>query len=271
MQAIEVPEALAIAHVVVPVDGSAFAAAALPTARALAARFDAELSTISFDDDEPDVARAISRKAASLGDAVIVMSTRGRGRLAGTFLGSVARSVLATSDTPVIALGPVADRPGRLVGRPRRRPDSWPEPLSDGPVVALVDGTAASEKVLPEAMRWAEALGTELVILTVAEDAPTTVSGAPRNRFGPSEPVAYVNDLATQMRGSAGEVRGDVVFDPIGVGSGIERYLSSHTTALVALSAPLRGGWDRLRRGATAADIVRASTAPVLVVPQRVT
>lgn len=271
MQATHVPETLAVRHVVVPLDGSAFAAAALPTARALAARFDADLSTVSIDATDHDVARAIAQKAASLGDAVIVMSTRGRGRIAGTVIGSVARSVLATSETPVIALGPVADRPGRLVGRPRRRPDSWPEPLSEGPVVALVDGTEASERVLPEAARWAAALGTELVVLTVAEDAPTTVSGAPRNRFGPPEPVAYVDDLAMQLRGSVEEVRGDVVFDPIGVASGIERYLSSHATALVALSAPLRGGWDRLRHGATAADIVRASTAPVLVVPQPVT
>jgi nucleotide-binding universal stress UspA family protein len=38
---------LSFDHVLLPLDGSSFAAAALPTARALADHFDAELVTIS--------------------------------------------------------------------------------------------------------------------------------------------------------------------------------------------------------------------------------
>ena len=91
-------------HVLVPLDGSRFAAAALRTAQALAARFGAELHAVSVaeHDDEVDV---MGREAAAAlgpgagpeqvhvvvgdnaaatpptGPALISMSTRGRGRI----------------------------------------------------------------------------------------------------------------------------------------------------------------------------------------------
>lgn len=187
--------------------------------------------------------------------------------MAGTLIGSVARAVLQLSNSPVIAVGPQADRPGALVGRPRRRPASWPEPLSVGGVVACVDGSRESEAVLPVAARWAASLDMGLEILTVAEDATPTVGGERPNRFGPTAPGEYVEELAKRWRHVVANTAGEVVFDPIGVAAGLRRRLAAQLAGLVAVTTHGHTGLDRVRLGATAADIVRTSTAPALVVP----
>jgi nucleotide-binding universal stress UspA family protein len=287
---------VSIRHVLLPLDGSGFALAAMPTAQALAERFGAELLTISVAIDErraerlrrhaleslgdhageervqvvvsDDAAAAITGHAAEVGPCVVCMSTRGRGRLIGTMIGSVARAVLQSSLTPVIAVGPQADRPPALVGRPPRRPSSWPEPLSVGRIVACVDGSPAAEAVLPVAARWAAALEMRLSILTVAEEAATTVGGARPNRLGPRDPGEYVERLAQRWSGIVPDgAIGEVGFTPTSVSSGLRRYLGGHPAGLVALTTHARTGLDRIRLGATAADIVRTSTAPALVVP----
>jgi nucleotide-binding universal stress UspA family protein len=287
---------LRIGHVLLPLDGSEFAAAALHTARALCDRFGADLTTISVASDErdvaslrehatglvggdgddgrrqvrvaTDVASAIVACAAELGSSVVCMSTRGRGRVAGAVIGSVTRDVLQRSDAPVVSVGPQADRPPALVGRPRRRPASWPEPLAVRRLVACVDGSAASETVLPVAAQWAAALDMSLTILTVAEDAPRSLGGGrPANRFGPPDPHEYVERLAAQWTGPDRDVVGRVVHSALSVASGVDAHVGAEPAGLVAITTHARTGFHRIRMGATAADIVRTSTLPTLVVP----
>ena len=287
---------LRIRHVVLPLDGSEFAAAALYTARALSERFGAELVTISVaadersaaplreytaqllarevDDDRrhvaiaTDPAPAIVDYASELASSVVCMSTRGRGRVAGAVIGSVTRAVLQLSNAPVVAVGPQADRPPALVGRPRRRPASWPEPLAVRRLVACVDGSAPSETVLPVAAQWAAALDMALTIMTVAEDAQMPIGrGRPGNRFGPPDPTDYVARLAAQWRDVVAVTDGQVVYSPISVASGLESHLLAQPAGLVAVTTHARTGFDRIRLGAAAADIVRTSTEPALVVP----
>jgi nucleotide-binding universal stress UspA family protein len=286
---------LTFGHVLLPLDGSEFALEALPTARALCARFGAQLVTISVAADEThaaqlrrhaleslggdvgqddvvvvvatDPAKVISAHAERLGSCLVCMSTRGHGRVAGTLIGSVARAVLQSSRAPMVAVGPQADLPPTMVGRPPRRPRSWPEPLSVGGVVACVDGSPQSEAVLAVAARWAAALDMRLSIVTVAEDAAATLGGERPNRFGPPNPRQYVEQLADRWREAVAGTAGKVVFDPIGVASGLQAHLAAQPAALVAVTTHARTGLDRIRLGATAADIVRTSSAPTLVVP----
>lgn len=287
---------LSFDHVLLPLDGSSFAAAALPTARALADHFDAELVTISVASDEREAARlrrsvprslghdvpssdlhivvaddpaaAIDARARELASCVVCMSTRGRGRVAGSMIGSVARAELTQSESPVVAVGPQADRPPSLVGRPhRRRPANWPAPLSIKRLVACVDGTADSETALPVASRWALALGMQLSIVTFVDAAANVAGAESGSLFGPPEPGAYVENLAARWGTVVPDVVGEVVWDPISVASGLRAHLDAQPAGLVALAAHARSGLERLRLGATAADIVRTSTAPSLVVP----
>ena len=281
-------------HVLLPLDGSDFALAAMPTARALSVRFGAQLQVISVADDEADADRlgrharaslgadlvdeqvhvvvgvdpadAITARAVALGSCLVCMSTRGRGRVAGTVIGSVTRQVLHSTQTPLVAVGPLADRPGHLVDRPLRRPSKWPEPLSVGGIAACVDGSPESEAVLAEAARWAAALGVRLSVLTVAEDVARALDGTRPNRFGPADPQRYVTELADRWRQHVDAV-GEVAFDPIGVATGVAAHLAARPTALLALTTHARSGVERIRLGATAADIVHKSTEPVLVVP----
>jgi len=106
-----------------------------------------------------------------------------------------------------------------------------------------------------------------LSVVTVAEEAASTAAGERPNRFGPPDPERYVEELAARSRSVVADAVGEVVFDPISVASGLGRHLLAQPAGLVAVATHARTGLDRLRLGATAADIVRTSTSPALVVP----
>ena len=278
-------------HVLVPLDGSKFAAAALGTAQVLATRFDADLHTVSVTehDDEVEVLRheaadvlgasipsdrvhvvvdddeaaAIAAIAAELGSALVCMSTRGRGRVAGAIMGSVARALLQQAREPIVAVGPFADRPGPFEA-------AAPVPLSVPRLVACVDGSPASESLIPVAGQWAETLGMSLTILTVAEPTPPPVRSDARwsRRHGPDEDAdAYVAGLLETWKDVSRDVETTVVYDPISPADGLRTYLDQHPAGLVAVTTHARTGLRRVLLGADAANIVHASTAPTLVVP----
>jgi nucleotide-binding universal stress UspA family protein len=209
-------------------------------------------------------AETIARRADELDSCVVCLSTHGRGRLGGALIGSVARSVLQRSSSPMVALGPSADNPG-WTPRPRR----WPEPLSVPRIVACVDGSDTSEQVLPMAGAWARALGMSMTILTVADDAPEPIGGArPQSRYGPDgDAESYIDALVDRWSASVADVEGEVVRDPIGPASGLRAHLDERPAGLVALTTHARSGVQRALLGAAAASIVHASVVPCLVAP----
>ena len=282
---------LAYRHVLVPLDGSKFAARALPTAWVLAARFGAAIHAVvvaGSDDDvdwlreyaaralgtgfhdqrvhveaSDDVVSVIHRQVDELDSCLVCMSTHGRGRMGGAVIGSVARAVVERGQKPVVAVGPHVPRadPGD---------DTAAAPLQVGHLLACVDGTPESERVLPVAAAWADALDMRLTIVTVAEPCPRPVrEGAPwRRAHGPDgDADEYVRQLGERWAPVLPGVRTQVVYDPIGPAEGITDYLSTHPTGLIVVASHLRSGLDRVVFGATGADIVRASTVPALIVP----
>ncbi|HUR23684.1 MAG TPA: universal stress protein [Acidimicrobiales bacterium] len=280
-------------YVLVPLDGSKFAAAAAKTAGALASRFGAELHTVSVAEhaDEVEVLRrdavavlgtesaperahvvvgddpatAIAETAAGLGSSLLCMSTHGRGRVTGAVMGSVARSLLQTTRDPIVAVGPFADRP-------RPFSSTVPVPLSVPRLLACVDGTPPSESVVPVAGAWASALGMSLTILTVAEPLPPPVrpDATWHRRHGPDEDAdAYIRHLGERWNDVAKDVSADVVYDPVSPANGLETYLDRNPAGMVAVTTHARTGLHRVLLGADAANIVHTSTAPALVVPLR--
>jgi nucleotide-binding universal stress UspA family protein len=244
--------------VLVPLDGSEAAVRALRTADVLAERFSANLDTITVVDGDRverrrgSVAAAVARRHAELPAPLVTMATHGRGRLAGALAGSVARSVLQRTAAPMIVLGPQADNPGWSP-----RPRSWPAPLSVPRVVVCVDTTDASEQILPVAVQWADALDASLTILTVADGDAGWVR---RDQ---------IEALVERWSGAGVDVDGHVQIDPIDVAEGVRAHLAQRPAGLVALASHARDGLERVRLGATAAGIVRASVVPVLVAPVR--
>lgn len=283
---------LDVDQVLVPLDGSEFALRVLPTARVLAEHLHAELHTISVtraDDSEHirafaaaalgvdpgdkrvhivtdgEPAEAIARRAEELDACVVCMSTHGRGRLSGAFVGSVARSLLQRSRDPLVALGPMADNPGWTP-----RPRSWPEPLSIPRIVACVDGSDSSEQILPVATRWAAALGWSMTIFTVIGDAPP-IRPEHKSRYGPhGEANSYIDALVERWRGRLPDLDGVVMHDPISPASGIRLHLDQRPAGLVAVTTHARSGLKRAFLGATAASVVHASVAPCLVAPVQI-
>jgi nucleotide-binding universal stress UspA family protein len=276
--------------ILVPLDGSHFAEGAIPTAKALAARFGATVHTVTVavsdfelrrmrgeaaralgtDPDDPrihvevdtDVAGAVQRRAADLDSSLVCLSTHGRGRLAATVVGSTARDIIERGHQPVVVAGP-------LVVHPDPGKAALP-PLGIDRLVACVDGTTASEGGLPVAAAWAHALGMKLTIVTVAEPCPPPVRiGAPwRRHHGPNEDAdEYLRHLGARWALEAPGLETSVVYDPISPADGVRDFLAAHPAGLVAVTSQ---GHDRLphlvlRSGA--ADIVHVSTAPTLVVP----
>jgi nucleotide-binding universal stress UspA family protein len=108
-----------------------------------------------------------------------------------------------------------------------------------------------------------------MTILTVAEHAADTARGHVVNSFGPPEPARYLERLADSWREAELHTVGEVVLDPIGVTAGLTAHLAQERAGLVAVATRGSTGLQRIRLGATAADIVRTSPAPTLVVPLR--
>ena len=247
-------------NVLVPLDGSDRSLEAMPTAHALAEAFDAELHTIRVN---VGPVGAITARANQLESPLLCLSTRARGRIGRAVFGSVAAAVMEHSG-PTVAVGPVAERPG---WSPASR--SWPAPMSSDRVVAYVDGSEASESLVPLAAGWARALDKELTILTVVEDAPAPIRLRNRDRhwWPDASPHAYVERLVTRWCAHVPRLRGVVRGDPIGPASGVRAHLAEEPAALVVVSARVRAGFRSPARTTSAASIVRTSTAPCLVVP----
>ena len=281
-------------RIVVPDDGSSGGASAIPTAVALARSFEADVHTVTVQDgaierdiaeqafvagdrptDLPDgdrqvvlygsdvVGQVLGYAEAPGGPSLLCIATRSRGRLGRKLFGSVAAELISRRK-PLVVVGPVAERPG---WKPASR--TWPPPLSADQIAVLVDGTATSEVALPWAAAWARALGKELAIFAVVEDAPSPIRpNSTASRFAPyGDAESYLNVLARRWRCDGLSVVTAVQRDPIGVASGVRSYLTNHETALLVIPSGLRTKLESSRRSTDSFSIVRAATVPCLVVP----
>ena len=120
------------------------------------------------------------------------------------------------------------------------------------------------------AAAWAARARDTLTLVTVAEPSPPPVRiGAPwRRHHGPNEDAdEYIRRLGEQWAPDVPGLDTAVVYDPIGPASGLKDYLAAHPTGLVAVTSHVRDPLAISYFGSGAAEIVHASTAPVLVIP----
>jgi nucleotide-binding universal stress UspA family protein len=276
--------------VLVPLDGSQLAAGAIPTARALATRFGATVHTVTVADSdherptirseaahalgtEPDDARihveidtdiagAVHRCASQFDSCLLCLSTHGRGRVAGTVVGSTARDIIERCRAPVVVAGPLVV--------PDSEDGAATPPLDVDDLVACVDGTPTSERGLAVVAAWAHALGMTLTLATVAEPCPPPVRiGAPwRRHHGPNEDAdEYIRRLGERWAPDVPALETVVVYDAVSAAAGMKDYLADHHSGLIAVTSHLRDPMAHLVFGSGAADIIHTSTAPALVVP----
>ncbi|HEY8527134.1 MAG TPA: universal stress protein [Acidimicrobiales bacterium] len=269
------------ATVVVPLDGSPAAERALPVARWLARRLDAQLHAVIADvppteaewyrryadelegrhpgltvgrTGDPDVVKIVGDVAARLGPALVCLATHGWSG-GGPHVGPTYAALAAASPGPLVAVGEQA-RPGVDDAAAR--------------IVACVDGTAAAEAVLPAAARWARGLGAALSIVTVAQPAGRPLVPGSRQwpAHGPADPDAYLDRLVDRPEVAGLDVDGTVLWSGVRPHVALAEHLRDHPATLVAVAAHPRTGPARLvAGGGEAARIIETSPVPVLVQP----
>jgi nucleotide-binding universal stress UspA family protein len=267
--------------VLLPLDGSTHAERALGPAGWLARRLGAELHVIAADvkrpesqwyrnrlaclvdrqpgitahrTSDPDVAHAVRSLADELAPTLVCVATHGWASGA-AFVGPTFATIAAASTGPVVAVGACA----------RSTVDE-----AAGRIVAVVDGTSASEAVLPVAADWARGLGIDLSIVTVAEPTPPPiVPGADRLRgYGPEDPDGYIDRLLHRPDLAGLDVDGAVIWDASSPHIGVLTELDQRPATLLALASRIDVGIARVVTGhGEASRIIETSPLPVLLQP----
>jgi len=251
--------------IVVPLDGSEFAARAVPVANAIArqrggrlllmtARWDhasaearAYLEKVAADHTDVDVSTLVieDRPAPAaiqlvVGQApgrIVCMTTHGRGRARWALLGSVAEVVVREASDSVI-----------LVGRHCR--DEWPDRLQR--MLVAVDGSTPEPAVLPHALAWARALDLEVHVATVVhplDAAPVDAS------------ISAITDRATSEGLS---VEAHIVRSSFPAGA-LADCAASLGIDLIAMSSHARTGAARFALGSVTIGVTGLAGCAVLV------
>jgi nucleotide-binding universal stress UspA family protein len=255
--------------IVVPLDGSPAAERALGPALALVRRTGAPLRVLSrvLADDKEELTAYLAGVAdryaeisdvdtevvdrESIPDAIVdglrpgslvCLSSHGRGGVRRAAIGSITEALLRQLDRPALVVGPHAGR-ASLEGR----------------VVAALDGSRESERVVAPALAWAVMLHEPLWLVEVCtEDHRADVGD-----------TAYSGRLSAVAR-AAGVDGWEVVHDRSPAGGLVDLAASRATPAgLLVLATHGRTGWSRLRLGSVTAATIHDAPVPVLVVPAR--
>jgi len=293
-----------IRSILVPLDGSKFAEAALPLATALAERTKAKLRLLTLHEPRPDLAAGLDtpavegesleiRSAAQeyltetagrlgqpggaeprvelidaaagpglvdavsrLGPDLVVMATHGRGPMSRFWLGSVADHFIRHGTTPALLVRPGKSEP----------------PASVRKILAALDLSDESARILDTAGAVARAFEAELVLFHVVEPLVGMVDGAlpfpmpvapgslDRAKDDANRRMAELGRLAAD-RGLPASVR---VVTGVGAAASIlEEAREGYD--LIAMTTHGAGGVRRLLLGSVADKVIRASELPVLV------
>jgi len=251
--------------IVVPLDGSEFAARALPVAHAFVRQTSGRLLLVTtrWDDDvrtasdylaeisaayrdvdvssiliaDQPAASAIELVATESPGRVVCMTTHGRGRVRWALLGSVAEEIVRGSSGPVMLLG-------------RHCRTEWPYNFRK--MVVCVDGMSAAPAVEPDAVDWAKTLGLDVHIATVIH---------PLDQVGPD---ATLHAIVERMQAQGVQARTCVLRSSY-PGGAIADFADSIDADLVAMSSHARAGGARVALGSITMSVVGMARCPVLI------
>lgn len=257
--------------IVVPLDGSPIAGAALGPAASLARRCGAGLELVVVSspglptrEDElllEEAATTVTAVTTSCvvikandevaalaeitarDDVLLCMATHGRGGVARALIGSTAEAVLRAVSAPVLLIGPSVVVPA-----------SWDV------VQACVDPTSsASRRTVPVALAMARTLGARLWLVEVAN---------PRELPPPDDLVEAggLAAMASTLAGDGVAVDWDV-FHGDDVAGELLRAEADVGASLLVAATHNRAGLARFALGSVSLELVRRATCPVLVIP----
>jgi nucleotide-binding universal stress UspA family protein len=283
----------------VPLDGTDKAAAALPTVRTLAHALDAEVALlrvvplpaahldahftelgearaqldtaarelaasgleVATHVRSGDIVQSILHEVEARQADVVVMSTRGRHGLARAVLGSISSALLARSPVPVVLLRAAGHQPQALTR-----------------LLVPVDDSEGAALALAAAAGLAKASGARVVLLRVAPPIPLWAYEAQRGvvYLGPRINPAWDNEvraaaqrhvdaLAEWLRELGVAAEGRAVLG--NVAEAIVRTGDELEADLVVMGTHARTGPARAVLGSIADTVVRTAERPVLLLP----
>ncbi len=212
-----------------------------------------------------NVAETLAAYAVEHHVDLIIMTTHGRGGLARAWLGSVADELVRRGGTPVLLLRP----------RPDRSPDVAAQVFQR--ILVPLDGSSASEAILPVVIALAQLMRATVMLLRVIE--PVAIADLSPHRYATrvldrvlgdmrADAEQYLRQLAGQLATEGVSVHTQVV---IGASPAQAILDEAHLRAadLIAMTTRGHGGLTRLVLGSTADKVVRAAPIPVLLLRPR--
>lgn len=187
---------------------------------------------------------------------LVAMSTHGRTTLGHWLFGSVADEVVRRSAVPVLLVSGAAER-------------AWPEDRPSRILVPL-DGSELAESVLGPVGDLAGQLGAEVLLVRVAERLPVRVRVEDptfaRKRVDDdlADARRYLDRASTDLRaaGISTDARA-IVGSP---GASIASLAREQAVDLIVMATHGRGAVARLALGSVAADTLRRSSVPLLLI-----
>jgi nucleotide-binding universal stress UspA family protein len=280
-------------ELVVPLDGSPLADAAVPHAIELARRLGATVTLLHVHESGLDSAMArcsriwLDDRARASGEtgvpvrtefltgrpadaivafakerqaSLVVCTTHGAGGWAPRWLGGVAHSVIREAPCPVLALSEAAAARAPGVHR----------------ILVLLDGSEAAERVIPDAMELARACDADVELFQAVApswfaEALFGPAGAERDRFGIDALAAHakrgLDRIAARLR-SGGLVVEAAVCVHLNPVRGILQRIDESGADMVAAATASRGA-ARLVFGSIADAVMRTGGRPTLVRPAK--
>ena len=271
----------ALSEIIVPLDGSELSAHALVPACTIARHLDVPMRVVSFHppaadagelrqiiDEQLERAGGMSPSVeiqpldssvpeqldpilAAAPDALVVMSTRGRGHSA-ALLGSVANEILAEFHRPVVLIGPACAT------------DTF---RTDGRLIVAADRSPGTKAVLQLAAGVLDRFDFSAQVVNVLD--PEMATAMERSRGGPEgsdlpHESAMAHRYANELGRAAGQEVDYVVLHSKHPGPAIADHAADEQAALIAMATHARTGLRRLTLGSVTAEVVAHATCPVL-------
>jgi nucleotide-binding universal stress UspA family protein len=264
-------------RILVPIDGSDRALAALGPARRLAQLHGAQLCAMTVvppdiaadpidsviegarrvAGDErlecsvvhgADPASELLRVICDEPETLLCLSTRARGPIGRLLFGSVAGEVVRRADRPIVLVGPSCD-----VGdvEPIRR------------IVVCLDGTPEGEAILRWTAQWSVSTGLSMVLVRVVYPLVEPIARVPPTEAQLQE-LGYVRGVAERLEREGLRVT-DVTVQHPWPPEALTDFAAERPGAVLAVSTKAAGPLMEVLEGSTAARVVRGSSVPVLV------
>jgi nucleotide-binding universal stress UspA family protein len=286
----------AFRSILVPVDGSALAEAAIPCALAIAERSGSKVQfAMVYGDSFPPapmrldklyldqlaqrlseqlgyspscellegpVAPTLVKHARTIGADLIVLTTHGRGGLERAWLGSVTDQLVRSSGIPVLVVRPSAN-------------GSWAA-FNPSEIMVPLDGSALAETALSPAAEMARLWDAEVSLLQVvfpvslsseADLQPPGAYDKELTEINREAASRYIAETAVRLRNTGVKASGVALVGRATLPQTLLEQASPGRVGLLAIATHGRGGLRRLVLGSVTDKLVRTAEVPVLVVP----